>query len=431
MTDQAEIFYQHGEQMEIPFLNGQPGHINVKMPENVAVRVFKNNKCGFAYTSSLKNRDIVIQQAMTALEFGTDAAFTLPGEHPLPPLTTRDKTIDDIDPEFLIHEAGHVIEKIKQKTDSIIYCRTGKSKCTTQLMNTSGLNCKQRHSTYYIAPSLKMPHSAAGINKLKVTSLFSPFEPEAIEEMVSFYRHSQKTTSVPTRKMKVLILEQALDPLIWRFRAACQGETHYQGISPLINMEERQIASENFSYYDHPHIEHFYKSRSFDDEGQATKKIPIIQKGRFKNFIFCTNMAHKCRRKPTGNGYKVTKLFQGTKFSPASHINAPPISNVNTNYIAPGDMPYKEMVKMMDEGIIVHNFIGSHSGNIINGDFSGSVSIGFYIRNGQIKGRAADTMIAGNVYEMFKNIMAIENKLHFGLNAYPRILFNNVSVTGR
>ena len=298
-------------------------------------------------------------------------------------------------------------------------------------MNTSGLDYKQQHSTYYIAPSIKMTNSAAGINKLKVMNHFSPFASETVEEMVSFYRHSQKIKVVPTRKMKVLVLEQALDPLIWRFRAACQGETHYQGISPLINREGRQIASDAFSYYDHPHIESFYKSRAFDDEGQVTKKIPIIQNGRFKNFIFSTNMAHKCCREPTGNGYKVGRLFKGTAFSPASRINAPPISNVNTNYIEPGDMPYKEMVKLMDEGIIVHQFIGAHSGNVINGDFSGSVSIGFYVKNGQIKGRAGDTMIAGNVYDMFKNIMAMENKLHFGAHAYPRILFNNVSVTGR
>ena len=199
----------------------------------------------------------------------------------------------------------------------------------------------------------------------------------------------------------------------------------------MINMEGKQIVCDRFSYYDHPHIENFYKSRAFDDEGQITKKIPIIQNGVFKNFIFSSNMAHKCRREPTGNGYKVAKLSQGTTFSPTSHINAPPISNVNTNYIEPGDTPYKEMVKRMDEGIIVHHFIGTHSANLINGDFSGSVGVGFYIKNGLIKGRAGDTMIAGNIYEMFKNIVAIENRLHINANAYPRMLFRNVSVVGR
>ena len=115
MTDQAEVFYQHGEHIEIPFLDGQPGHINLKMPENVAVRVFKNNKCGFAYTSSLKNREVLIKQAMTALEFGTDAAFRLPEENTLPPMETYDESIDDIDPAFLIREASRVIGIIKQK----------------------------------------------------------------------------------------------------------------------------------------------------------------------------------------------------------------------------------------------------------------------------------------------------------------------------
>ena len=147
-------------------------------------------------------------------------------------MKTYDETIDDIDEKFMIHEACRVMNHIKRKTDGIIYCRTGKSRCTTQLMNTSGLNYEQKHSIYYIAPSLKMTNSAAGINKFKAVNCFKAFEPGAFEEVLSFYRHSQNVKDVPTKKMKILVHEQALDALIWRFRAACQGETIFRESPP-------------------------------------------------------------------------------------------------------------------------------------------------------------------------------------------------------
>ena len=73
--------------------------------------------------------------------------------------------------------------------------------------------------------------------------------------------------------------------------------------------------------------------------------------------------------------------------------------------------------------------MGAHSGNIPNGDFSVGVCPAFYVENGEIIGRVKDAMVAGNVYETLKNIVAIEDTVHDCWSGrFPAILCDNVSV---
>jgi PmbA protein len=86
----------------------------------------------------------------------------------------------------------------------------------------------------------------------------------------------------------------------------------------------------------------------------------------------------------------------------------------------------------MDRGIIIAGALGAHSGNIPNGDFSIGLSPGIYVENGTIKGRIKDAMVAGNIYEVMRNVVAIEDSLHTGMAGYyPAVLFDNINVAGR
>ena len=53
--------------------------------------------------------------------------------------------------------------------------------------------------------------------------------------------------------------------------------------------------------------------------------------------------------------------------------------------------------------------MGAEQGNILNGDFSGNVLLGYKIENGKVAGRVKDTMVSGNIYEMLKHIDGLGN----------------------
>jgi PmbA protein len=68
------------------------------------------------------------------------------------------------------------------------------------------------------------------------------------------------------------------------------------------------------------------------------------------------------------------------------------------------------MVESVDEGLLVDGVMGLGQSNIMNGDFSVNVSLGYKIEKGEITGRVKDVMLAGNAYDGFKQIVAIGDK---------------------
>ncbi len=94
-------------------------------------------------------------------------------------------------------------------------------------------------------------------------------------------------------------------------------------------------------------------------------------------------------------------------------------------------MSFQAMVKDMKEGLVVEEVIGAEQGNILGGDFGGNVLLGYKVENGEIVGRVKDTMIAGNVYQVSKELLAIGQEARWvgGALQAPPLYCSGVSVT--
>ncbi len=100
--------------------------------------------------------------------------------------------------------------------------------------------------------------------------------------------------------------------------------------------------------------------------------------------------------------------------------------------VAPGDATFEEMVKSTKEGVIVHSVMGLGQGNIINGDFSVNISLGFKIENGEIVGRAKNAMLAGNAYEALNKIETIGSETEWvGSHCVPAVKVAKLSVVAK
>ena len=77
--------------------------------------------------------------------------------------------------------------------------------------------------------------------------------------------------------------------------------------------------------------------------------------------------------------------------------------------------------------------MGAEQGNILGGDFSGNVLLGYKIESGKIVGRVKDTMVSGNVYQLLKNIRAIgrDTKWVGGFLQTPALYFPSLSVASK
>jgi PmbA protein len=101
--------------------------------------------------------------------------------------------------------------------------------------------------------------------------------------------------------------------------------------------------------------------------------------------------------------------------------------------VTPGKTTFDEMVRDIKEGLVVEQLMGAGQGNVLGGDFSGNVLLGFKIENGKIVGRVKDTMVAGNVYKVLKDIPAIgsETKWVGSILQTPPFYCKEVSVSSK
>jgi len=91
------------------------------------------------------------------------------------------------------------------------------------------------------------------------------------------------------------------------------------------------------------------------------------------------------------------------------------------------------MVSDIKEGLVIELLMGAEQGNILGGDFSGNVLLGYKVESGKIVGRVKNTMVSGNVYQLLKQITAIGSEARWVSSAVntPPIYCPSLSVASK
>ncbi len=172
--------------------------------------------------------------------------------------------------------------------------------------------------------------------------------------------------------------------------AAFNGKTVLEGASPIGNRLGQPVFDEKLWLWDDATIAYRPESRPCDDEGIPSQRTPLIEQGTVANFLYDLQTAALAYTRSTGNGSRGRGGLPSP--SPSAFI------------IAPGKTSFDEMVNDIKEGLVIEQLMGATQGNILGGDFSGNVLLGYKVESGKIVGRVKDTMVSGNVYQVLKQI---------------------------
>jgi PmbA protein len=199
---------------------------------------------------------------------------------------------------------------------------------------------------------------------------------------------------------------------------AFNGKIVLQGASPIANRLGEQVFDPKIWLYDDPTLAYRPNSRPCDDEGVPSQRTPLIEEGRVASFFYDLQTAALAGTKSTGNGNRNGGL---------------PSPSPTTLTIAPGGTSFDEMIGDIKEGLVIEQLMGAEQGNILGGDFSGNVLLGYKIESGKIVGRVKDTMVSGNVYQVLKEGIAIGSKAEWvgGFVQTPHIYCPRLSVASK
>lgn len=422
VCDQAEVYSHEHTESEVDFTHAELHDIKSKIQSGVALRIIKDGKMGFAYTRNLINREELLKNALDSLKGKVEANYDFPLTENLPKLNTYDNSIENLFENILVEECSRICEILKSETDGEIEFGAGKDVTKIRIINTSGTDVTNLTSSYGIGGSLVFPGGATGVTRVFSEKKFQKTPDNILNEMISLYNSAKKIVEPRSGKMKVLFMPFSIYTLTWRINSGTSAMSIYEKISPIADKIGKKIFDDKFTLYDDPLNDKYPGASAFDDEGVACKTFTLIENGVLKSFYYDLNYAKKLNAKSTGHGYR-TIAWGGDP------ITLKPVPSLQYLYIKPGNKTFRELVKMIDKGIILDGVMGAHSGNIPNGDYSVGVSPAFYVENGEIVGRVKDAMVAGNVYETLKNIVAIEDTVHdCWIGRFPAILCDNVSV---
>ena len=193
----------------------------------------------------------------------------------------------------------------------------------------------------------------------------------------------------------------------------------YEKVSPLTGRKGEKLFSELLTVSDEPLDDTRPGARAFDDEGTVCRSMKLVEAGRLSGYYCDRYYAWKLGGEPTGHGYR-------------SGIEAKAVPTLEHLVIKPGEASLERLIGMMDSGIIVSSVLGAHSGNILNGDYSIGLSPGFCVEKGKVIGHVKDAMVAGNIYDTLKNVVAVGDRLfpaHLGW--FPALLLDGVNFAAR
>jgi len=398
-AEASEIFAVAAEETSVQFETNRLKHIQSKQSTGIALRIIKEGRLGYATTTDPDDIKNLIDSAAETARFGMPAKFQLPPTTPYPQIDILDPAIEATPLEDMEKLGQELIELITGHTPEIL-CEAEVSKETesVKLLNSSGGRAEYKKSIFSVGI---MGSLIRGTDMLFVgegQSFGHPItHPKDIAKVVIQQLELAKNpASVPTAQLPVIFTPRgAASALIPSLATAFNGKTVLQGASPIGNKLGKKVFDAKISLWDDPTIAFRPHSRPCDDEGVASRRTPLIEQGVVASFLYDLQTAALASTESTGSGDRGGGLPSPT---PSALV------------IAPGKTTMDDMVKDIKEGLVIEQLMGAEQGNILGGDFSGNVLLGYKVESGKIVGRVKNTMVSGNVYQVLKELTAVGSR---------------------
>jgi PmbA protein len=219
---------------------------------------------------------------------------------------------------------------------------------------------------------------------------------------------------VTTRKVPVVFDSTVSGSLIGHLVSAINGSSIARKTSFLKDKLGERLFAPGIDIIDDPLRLRGLRSRPFDAEGIAGKRMALVEDGVLKTWLLDCATARELGLKTTGHAQRS-----------ASSTPSPGATNL---HLEPGTMSPDEMIKDIDEGFFITDLIGSGA-NMVTGDYSRGAA-GFWIEKGERCYPVSEVTIAGHMLDLFRTLTpANDLQFRYGTNA-PTVRLEGLTIAG-
>lgn len=428
--NECEIYYSDGESISISVYEGEVEKYNLAKSFGLSFRGKINNKMGYSYTEILDEAaiDMLINSAKNSANLieNDDETFIYVGDKTYSEVKTYSKELENIDPGKMIDLALDLEKEAKNYSEKVVNingCKISYSSSNYGIYNTKGLelNNKGNILTSYVVPVVQDESGKNdGVGYVVASSLDEVKPRQMVAQGVEEALSKLGGKSIPSGNYKTIIYNEAMVQLLETFASTFSGDAAQKGLSLLKGKEGQMIASPIVTIVDDPLMDDGLATSPFDDEGVATFTKELVYEGKLNTLLHNLKTAHKQGVKSTGNGFK------------ASYASSVGVSESNL-YLRKGEKSFEDLMNEIGEGVIITDLAGLHSGaNTVSGDFSLAAK-GFYVENGKKTFPVEQITLAGNYFDLLKNIVAVGDDLKFPMSnvGSPSVIATGLSIAGK
>ncbi len=397
-------------------LNAEAGTISlIRTTDDVNLFVMGIDKEKRASTSLNKtDENSVIDSVKELLELieagEPDPAFDIALEQPSESFTKGPEKPDTI---LMYARVKELLEHCKDKyphliLEQVIFDHTAKQRWYS---NSNGVNFDSFRGVYNLSVSFTSKDGAdvSSFNYIDISmgDLTSELiDLDGVERIIT-----QSTEQITTKNVDgsfvgdILVTPECMESFVSTLTGYLTDYPMMTGTSIFKDSLGERIADERLSIHSRPVSDELAGGYFFTGDGYKAENSTIIEKGLLKSLLLT--------------------LYGSLKVGKEKAVNAGAFY-----VIEPGETPFDEMVKSVEKGILLCRFSGGQPSS--NGDFSGVAKNSYYIENGEIKYPISETMVAGNLKQMFREISGISlERVNNGASIMPWVTFSGVTISGK
>lgn len=189
---------------------------------------------------------------------------------------------------------------------------------------------------------------------------------------------------VATQKVPIIFRADIASGLFGHLVSAISGGSIYRKSSFLLDKVGSNIMAPTVTIKELPHLKQALASSPFDGEGVKTRDLVVVEQGVLNTYLTSSYSARKLGMASTGHA-----------------------GGIHNWLVQHGNNDLAALCKQMGKGLLVTELMGQGV-NTVTGDYSRGAS-GFWVEHGEIQFPVAEVTIAGNLADMFMNIVAIGN----------------------
>ncbi len=394
----------------------------------LGVRLLKEGRLGFAYTSDLSKdavanlvrelKEITLllppDEGNSLKETGEEARVNSPFDREGVEVPIDGKVEKVISFErSVINSDPRVVGTRETSFSETVY--------TVEFKNSHGVEFSYDGTVYYLITSA-LAESPKGDKNIvwsyRASRFLNKLDLEGLKEELLFkLLETLDPKPFETKSLPVVFHREAFAAILETFSELFLGDGAVKGKTPLLGKENQRVASEKITLIDDGTLSEGLSTHPFDDEGTSQRRTVLLERGTFKGFLHSLYTARRMETEPTGNGFR-------------NSFTSPPSVGISNLYLQGGDSSFEELLSAEGEVLLITDLMGLHTADTVSGDFSFGAS-GVLYRNGRKVQAVRGITVAGNFLKLLSEVEKVGNDLTFyGNVGSPSVLVKNITVGG-